>query len=469
MLAAIAMTAFSRSNRDNKFQQLNSSYFKASGTSAKALDTLHAYGISMSQKTAYRVIDTLADKAQTEMKTDFKTHSSVVSHDNMNVAFRVYEQRLGRHSRFDSGTAATVYIINDENVKYPDNRAFQEHKSLGYKNPLNATDIHMMEQEAAPRLRQQAISTVLSFLTDAPAFAFSTYEHREDSTFATPIPVFQLPIGAEHATRQYMLKTMKIDEASLQGNEDVMNEVFRQLGIISPEEKRIFAEESVLVWVGDQLTVVRIRGVKKNHCADLNSFERFENVQESFGWFHLQINLEHNLHAQYFGKPGTAGSISEAAVLLKRKGLHATSVQGTFHHDIREALLDIVSARFRDLWCFVGDVDRLGKLRDKSPAELLTLATRIVDEYGSTASVQGLSKLPPVEKDDIRTQDAQWNRDLLDYITLDRAIRSGDVGLMELLLPRLLYRFLGGGNSNYVTEILETLQGLRREWTDELK
>jgi hypothetical protein len=37
------------------------------------------------------------------------------------------------------------------------------------------------------------------------------------------------------------------------------------------------------------------------------------------------------------------------------------------------------------------------------------------------------------------------------------------------MLPHLLFRFIGGRNSNYATEILELLQGLHREWTPEVR
>jgi hypothetical protein len=61
------------------------------------------------------------------------------------------------------------------------------------------------------------------------------------------------------------------------------------------------------------------------------------------------------------------------------------------------------------------------------------------------------------------------NKDLLDYLILDDAIKTGDVATMEDMLPRILFRFVGGQNSNYVVEVLELLQGLHREWPDDLK
>ncbi|CDO69446.1 hypothetical protein BN946_scf184817.g6 [Trametes cinnabarina] len=62
-----------------------------------------------------------------------------------------------------------------------------------------------------------------------------------------------------------------------------------------------------------------------------------------------------------------------------------------------------------------------------------------------------------------------WNRNVLYYLALDNAMRGGDIGLMEDLLPHLLFRFAGGGNHKYAVEILELLQGLHREWPDDVK
>ena len=76
----------------------------------------------------------------------------------------------------------------------------------------------------------------------------------------------------------------------------------------------------------------------------------------------------------------------------------------------------------------------------------------------------------PCEKgDQQKRQIIQWNRDVLQYIVLDQAISHGDVGLMEDMLPHLLFQFIGGCNSKYSIEILELLQGLHREWPPDVK
>src|ERR1700722_10200890 len=266
-----------------------------------------------------------------------------------------------------------------------------------------------------------------------------------------------------------MLNTVHIEEASYEGNEKVLAEWLRQLGFKTADQKKRLALECLIVWAGDQLTVCRLRGLKKYREDDLNSFDRLDYLKEIPGLFHMEIALEHSLHSQHYGTRAGHGLV-HAFDLLQRKGLHAPSVQGTFHHNIQEALYHISSARFRDLWCVVSKVESIESLREKTPEDLYQLATEIVDQYASMRGLQELIEQAGDEKgDDVLTQAVLWNKDILDYLLFDDAIKTGDIGTIQDLLPRLLLRFIGGGNSKYAIEVLELIQGLYREWSDDLR
>ena len=61
-----------------------------------------------------------------------------------------------------------------------------------------------------------------------------------------------------------------------------------------------------------------------------------------------------------------------------------------------------------------------------------------------------------------------WNRDVLQYLVLNGTVKEGDVGLMELLLLHMFIQFNGTGKGKYAIEVLELLQGLHKEWPDEI-
>ena len=144
-------------------------------------------------------------------------------------------------------------------------------------------------------------------------------------------------------------------------------------------------------------------------------------------------------------------------------------MQGIFHHNLQEGLYHVAYARFRDLWCVVANVNSIKSLREETPEDLHKLAAEIVNKYASTHSLQELEEQVDDNKDDVFAQAVLWNRDILNYILLDSAIKTGDIGCIQDLLPQLLFRFVGGRNSKYAIEVLELIQGLYREWSDDLR
>ncbi|KAI0640946.1 hypothetical protein C8Q79DRAFT_1099102, partial [Trametes meyenii] len=447
---------------------------RSCGTSAKAFDTLSALGITMSQAWTYRAIEQISEGEHKSLEQDLKIFPWFGSHDNVNFRFRVFEQRSDHHSHFDSGTACTIFIVKDPLAIRPSTTALRDHRAkIGNRHPLiTAADVFRLDSQAAPRLAARAHDTILRILLEAPAFGFESYTYKEDHSLRPASRPGQLLVNEVSHVRQYLLDTVHMEEASYDGNERVMHEWLRQLKLDSLEEQKRTANERVLPWVGDQLTVSRLRGLLQFHRDDYNSFERLDWLIPNFGWFHLMFAFEQSLHAQYYGTRTGLGLV-HAFEVLDRRGLHTTSTQGTFHHTFEEAVDHTLEAHVRALWCVVGEVESLGNLRDCAPEELHTLATRILDDH---ASMLALSKLHATHAgmdqkpiDPLHRQVIQFVRDVLDYRVLRDAIACGDIQTMEDMLPRLLFRFSGGQNHNYALEVCELLQNLHSEWPDDLK
>ncbi|KAI0695834.1 hypothetical protein BC835DRAFT_1345302 [Cytidiella melzeri] len=472
--ASIVMMAstccYGRSHKRCRLQQFNSVYFKASGLAAKVHNTTHAYGITMSHSWVYHLVDKLSDDAKRQQREDVAIYPIFLSQDNLNLGFHVYEQRTTNQHHFESGTAATLFVIPDLNVVWPERKAYQQHRIANVDKFITAVGIQKLELAAAPRLRLHAIHHVLKFLTGTVAFDFDSYEHKHSPIFTHPAPTHQLPIGKAHAVHQYVLDTVHIESASQEGTRQCIDEWMKQLKLDGPEEtlRNHPVFQHLLVWIGDQLTTVRVRSIKKDRSEDFNFVQRFDQLVEIFGWFHAQLAEEHSFHKQYYKSMDLFG-LRHGFELLRRKGLHSPSVKGPFHHGMQEALWHIAEARFRDLWCVVAKVTKLSDLRSLLPNQLHDLAARIVDNYASTAALQLQKQLPVEEQDDVLMQGILFCRDLLNYIELDDSMKTGDVGRMEDLLPRLLFRFNGGSSSNYAIELLELLQGLQHEWPPELR
>lgn len=230
---SICIFAYHRSHHNNFLQKVMCLYMKACGISSKALDTLNVVGITMNQKWSYTGLNQISDELNKERNARIQTELFNAMHDNMNRDVKVYQARLDNQPTFESGTAGTICIINDPAAVSPDPMAFREKWIQGARNPIRAIDILKLDAAAALRIRQRGTYFVLKALVETPAFKFKTYEHRNDAIFARPPPVYQLPVGPQHRTEQYMLNTAKIDESTTEGNAKVLKEWFKQVCMIT--------------------------------------------------------------------------------------------------------------------------------------------------------------------------------------------------------------------------------------------
>ncbi|KAF8327129.1 hypothetical protein F5887DRAFT_924902 [Amanita rubescens] len=466
VLSMISQCQYTRSFRRSRLAKAWAIYLKACGMSARAFDAIHSLGLTMSHKWTAEAFRTLSKKAMDEVRQMVKSQPFFVSYDNVNVPLRVFSQRLHNQSHFQSGCAGTVWTLPIEKALVPRiNRALQETRRAA--TMFDITPLIDGIPAAAKRLRASYIYHILSVLLNSPEFRAYPATHRNHECLAPPAPVHELPVGENARNIQYMLETAPIEEASYDGNDKVVAEWFRQLQLDSEVEQKQTGLDRVLVCCGDQLTMDRLRGLYKYRHEDFNSFDRMDYLVLSPGWFHLVMAFALSLYKQYYGTSNSVGLLRHAFDLLHKKKMSPAS-KGPFWNDLDEALRHISEAHFRTSWCQLTGAKTLDDLVKKRPEELHAYAGQILDRYASMAALVELQERMPSDKPDLVQENSiMWNKDILPYLELTAAIKEGDVGRMEDLIPVILFRFAGGGNFKYTVELLEMLQGLHCEWPNQ--
>lgn len=443
-------------------------YLKFRGLSAKGFDMLHAVALTMSHKWTGNAVERISIESMNEMVALMEEFPWLISHDNVQIPFRVFAQRLDNQGEFGDGTAATVYIKRNASV-LPEsvNPALKQKRAEGLLNPLTEMDVFDLANESWPRIEACMKYEALQFLLNTPEFDLKTYQGKDSDLFRPPQPTRQLPSGKDNITLQYLLGTVNIPELSYDDQDRLLEEWFKQMGWKSPGTRMKVAMKKVIAWVGDQLTVDRLRGLFKFRAEDENSFERLDPMVLIFGWLHFEMAYANSIHKQYLGTMKGRG-LRQAFELLERKGLSKVQTKGPFHHDLDEALHHVAEAHILEDWLVTGGVKEISELRKLKPEELHKLADKFVKEHASRSALIAMDQKPTEMRDEHKCQLILWNLDVLPYIVLRRAIRTGNVGIMEDLIPHLVARFIGGGNSKYAIECLELLQGIHREWPPEV-
>lgn len=208
-------------------------------------------------------------------------------------------------------------------------------------------------------------------------------------------------------------------------------------------------------WVGDALTIHRLRWLQRMKVEDPSTFERLKHLLLSFGWLHLDMNLCNAIYYHHYGEESTSGLARDAAALHRSGLTKPTKRRGPQYHTIDEFLQHTTTTRTRGLWHWATETKDTEELKrwaeQSSPRKIHDTAERIWSERVSNRALETYSS------DTSLCNTITLNRDLLLRHEVWTSTRRGDVGRMEHTLPLLLIFFLGAGASNYAREIAEVL------------
>ena len=214
--------------------------------------------IVMSHKWAANAYGVLSDCAMERVRAVIRSSPWIITHDNVNILMRVFSQWLHNQSHFISGCAATVWELPLDVKLSPNiNHCFLQYLAKHSKAMFSYPDILNGDPQVLDCLENQYVYHILHVLLDSPVFL--DYQHCYAAILQPPLPMHQLPSVPSCTIKQHILKTQDQEETSYEGNDKAILGWFCQLGISTDEEMKKTGTERFLVWVGDQLTVERLR------------------------------------------------------------------------------------------------------------------------------------------------------------------------------------------------------------------
>jgi len=347
IITIVSMLSYMRSHNRCRLQKLLALYFQFKGVSAKGFDTLHAMGLTMSHKWTAISVGRISKACMAEVRQQLDISPWLMSHDNVNIPFRVFLQQLDNQGEFGNRTAATIYVKPGATPLLPNaNSRLKLQRAEGMQNTLTELDIMDLGHESYPEIRNHAIYHVLRFLLESPEFNLKKYSGKRSKIFNPPTPIRKVKGGPEHRTLQYLLRTVNIPEASYEDNGRLVDEWMTQMGWGGKDAQKSVGTEKVIFWVGDQLTVDCLRNLAKYRAEDENLYARLDFGVFLYGWFHLQMAFANSFHKQYRGSQKTRG-LQHAFLLLQKKSLTTVQTKGVFYHNLEDAIYHVAEAHIQ--------------------------------------------------------------------------------------------------------------------------
>jgi hypothetical protein len=435
-----------RSQNAQRFQVPFGLSLLAHGTPRAVIDILHRLHLSPCFDTISATAVTLANGCISEA-IDVAKGPHVLAYDNIQASTSsLIEQREGALPKVQSGTVSVIYPAFNAN---PNDMALSQiRKNWCTTEGLSyAHDIRQTREQLESHFEQLVIHTVrvLRHLKGSEDIVdYQDFQHLERR---------KLPAG--YATKQYPLRATPIEEASVQGNIAVVENIY----ISQLQMKETDFDDRAIPCINDQLTNARLRTAQLSRTSDDNAFTRLEFLQLGFGLFHAHMNLIWAVLSIHRGSFETVGSLAYFFNILDLRRLGSARPA---YYPLLAAFNWILDGLLLDCWAKECGCDSLNDFQpmEQEPGNLRDTAQRILCQYLPQTHREQDDK----QNDPVRQRIALLLRNLLYVRELGVAISDGDWGRVEDILCPLAKLFRGAGSKNYCFEILHFIHGLKKLW-----
>ena len=227
-----------------EYQTTFSLYLLAAGASRSLFDVLNHASISLSYSHAVNKLRQLGEERLLKTRKIARSQAFMLIWDNINIAFRVHEQRDSSKSHFDNGTTATLVPLH--RVAYgalslamlPPRRFRLPYLSFNYCDLLPTRD-------EALRMHENIIWHVQDILYNT----FPSLRARFGPDIPSCPPVHAIP---PHQTQPYPLPAMHIDESTLDGTFNVLTTILQSVLKLTDAD---LEQHGIIICAGDHLTV----------------------------------------------------------------------------------------------------------------------------------------------------------------------------------------------------------------------
>ncbi|KAJ7901536.1 hypothetical protein B0H13DRAFT_2234103 [Mycena leptocephala] len=404
---------------------------------------------------------------------------------------RIAEQILGRKSAQENGTCGTLIPLH--NAKLEHLLTSELDKSILAARPLTVDDIALNTAESEFFV-QNMVHTILRTIILHGGEGFQKWKSDVDASQ----PVSEDTIDV-HKTPLHPLPAMEIDESSITGNIEVIEEIMRVLGFKTDDPDYL---KYIKIIAGDQLTIARQRSILNVRLGHESGPHSWRHIVLMPGLFHAKIADCHGVLETHFGKANvrSPGSLGFHNTVLDRLPITLTSLPP--FRTCRDLIM--VSLYARILHCLLlvsgknsleacaesidsyetlvtyakktyntyADVDRVQELRERRiPEERQRDAEAKAAKKGKAAGDTSKSgAFPHTRKGDMVFENAVlFLRDALLTREFSDAIKAGDSGRVVIILRMWAFCYRANGRSKYAHEMLHLLHNLICVWTKELR
>ena len=221
------------------------------GASRRMIDILHQSALTMSYSSVLKVLESLSEHSLQTARDYINHFPHALAYDNISISTSIFvEQRENMPSKVQSGTFPVIYELlnaNPEHMKLEPMIA-----RFKMSSPLTMSDVRPRKEALRSFRLQSAINISDVLFKYVEGFAYV----KDHSCFQHPA---RRAIPKGHKTKFYCLRATTIEEASVEGNLLVHDDIYRVQLKLDPHDsslKVILRHHTVIVFDDPATTVL---------------------------------------------------------------------------------------------------------------------------------------------------------------------------------------------------------------------
>ena len=443
-----------RPRSSNMFSRMLGLHLSNTGCTRRALTLLNKLGVTESYQTLLDAKKDLAEYHQEQLKGIGQRRDIIFAWDNFDWQERVRHQSVGHTHRMHSVTTARVIVARDISKEGLSQKDFTHDGKFEVDDFTEAPGI--IEDDLAIDISRHLIAKSIYAL-----FPNSTKEFWETEDPRTHITTLNYPMPTinlldTHKTESYQLGPILENEGTIQGTAAAKNNIYqKQMGWGKEEEK---IKGCLFLGTGDAKSVRNMKSLQAERAHETREVDRHQNMLPIPALFHLQMNFAYAIHKAHDGlKTNNPDAIktSKSTLLWHRsiagiKGAHGDKPEyftlrdllvKSFRSRIIAAVLEIENIPYHTQQ--ISDALQ-GRLRKMSKEEFARLVEAVRTKFFTLEAQQSTEQ-------EFRNH-ALFLGQMETFLTLNHAIKNGDIGLIERCVNRCIVYFHGATNWQYAAE-----------------
>ncbi|KII90070.1 hypothetical protein PLICRDRAFT_108798 [Plicaturopsis crispa FD-325 SS-3] len=462
LVTLLCMLAQSVNERANEFQEAMGIYFLGCSTPRRQFDVLAHAGLTVSYSKAIDDLKDLSAEGVARMRKMIQERACMIVWDNINIAFKVTEQRHDSKDTFENGTTATLiplYGVKRGELSLELKEPRTTRKPVFDFKPMDT----LPDVKQVVELREAALWHVQRFLLDAYPQLEKAF--KKDHGDAPPV-IHQIPL---HKSEHYPMPAMNIDESSLDGTIEVINTCIVETLKMTDDDMKA---HGIMFNGGDLLSLSLTDKAAASRREDTKLLDKLSAYLEGMlGLFHGKLSGTRCTLNEHWGMPNSKypGSLWSQNALLGRKSISAgwkAKKLPPFRpaHELMVVLS--LPAHILDgfrLHCGAATLDEWATKPDLTWKNIVDVSETVMDKVCSASEVEALRDLPEVDRDPQLENTILCNRDMLLLLEFTAAIKRGDVGRVINCISHWMVMFRGTGSMpKYADALFEVINKLKR-------